>query len=588
MRAREIMEGLEQRTLLNATLAGNTLQIDGTDASDVIRVAAAGGSTSVEVNGSTQTFDTGAFDNIQLHAGSGNDDVSLSDDVATPSALYGDGGDDTLVGGAGDDTIAPGAGDDVVDGGGGSNTLDYSDRTRALTVNMDFTINGPDGEVDRYLDNIEILKTGSGDDAISVNSNGATQIQVIDAGAGNDTVDFVRHAPGATVYGGDGNDDLLVLNNGRDAVYYGGDGDDNLRTYRSSDTGRDFHGGAGIDTVDYSPFNTGYLTLTIDDQGGDGIQEGFMYDPRDNVHTDVEVVIGSQLDDHMTGSDAAETLIGGFGDDLIDGAGGNDRLEGGDGNDTLLGRDGDDTLVGGAGSDSLDGGAGTNSIVSDSDDTIVPTQVSDPVLPTDPPQDPPTDTPTTPEEPTIPTPTSGGDETPTLPAEPTEPTVSLKGGVLRIQGTDADDELLVRPNANNRNTLEVSLNGNVTSYDRTLVKKIQLRALGGNDRIDLHAIAVFSRVYGGDGNDLIYGSKRNDRLIGEDGNDWICGCAGRDVIYGNAGDDRLFGAEGNDYIRAGDGEDVVRAGDGTDRIIGSLSLDDLRGNRGDKILVELD
>jgi Ca2+-binding RTX toxin-like protein len=597
MRARDIIEGLEKRTLLAATLSGTTLEIDGGDGNDVIRVTAGADTTTVSINGTDRSFDNSDFDAIQLRAGDGADDISISDDVGVSAAIYGEGGDDTIVGGAGDDTISPGAGNDTIDGGGGYNTLDYSDRSRALSVNMDHTISGPDNEVDYYAGNIEVLKTGAGNDSISVNSNGPDDIQVIDAGAGDDTVDFIRHYDGATVYGGDGNDDLLILNAGREGAYFGGDGNDNLRTYRSSDTGRDFHGGAGIDTVDYSPFNTGFLTLTIDDQPGDGIQEGSMYEPRDNVHTDVEIVIGSQLGDSMTGSDGAETLIGGNGDDSIDGLGGDDNLQGSGGNDTLRGGEGNDTLNGGDGSDMLEGQAGDNTIISDADDEVVP-PITSPVVVTDPPNNPITDSPTdtdspsdtdNPRDPETPTPTvdgSGGDEQTPDPT-PTTATVSLNGGVLRIQGTDGDDQILVRPNAANANTIEVSLNGDVTLYDRTVIKKIQLRALAGNDHVDLHPVAILSRVYGGEGDDVIYGSKRNDRLVGEDGNDWICGCAGRDVIYGNAGDDKLFGAEGVDYIRAGEGTDIVRAGAGVDRILASFDVDDFRGNRGDKILAEL-
>ena len=70
-----------------------------------------------------------------------------------------------------------------------------------------------------------------------------------------------------------------------------------------------------------------------------------------------ENAIGTIHDDSLTGSAAANRLVG----DL-----GNDFLSGGAGDDTLLGGNGDDVLVGGAGSDAIDGGAGVDTAVFES------------------------------------------------------------------------------------------------------------------------------------------------------------------------------------------------------------------------------
>ena len=47
----------------------------------------------------------------------------------------------------------------------------------------------------------------------------------------------------------------------------------------------------------------------------------------------------------LTGTEAADALVGGVGNDTLDGRGGNDRLQGGAGNDMLLGGNGIDTAV---------------------------------------------------------------------------------------------------------------------------------------------------------------------------------------------------------------------------------------------------
>lgn len=76
-------------------------------------------------------------------------------------------------------------------------------------------------------------------------------------------------------------------------------------------------------------------------------------------------------DDTVSGSEAADLLIGGRGRDRLDGRGGHDSLDGGDdadrldgglGNDTVSGGAGNDTLIGAGGADSLLGGAGNDTL----------------------------------------------------------------------------------------------------------------------------------------------------------------------------------------------------------------------------------
>src|SRR6185436_7088454 len=55
--------------------------------------------------------------------------------------------------------------------------------------------------------------------------------------------------------------------------------------------------------------------------------------------------------DNLSGTTAADFLVGGAGNDTIDGGAGNDRLRGDAGDDSLRGGAGNDILVGGAGFD---------------------------------------------------------------------------------------------------------------------------------------------------------------------------------------------------------------------------------------------
>jgi Ca2+-binding RTX toxin-like protein len=118
----------------------------------------------------------------------------------------------------------------------------------------------------------------------------------------------------------------------------GGTGNDTL----VSDTAAgpvDFAGGAGVDTADFSG-RTAPLNISLDNAANDGAtSEG------DNIHTDVEKVIGGSGNDTLKGSRFNDTLVGGLGTDTLIGGLGNDVLDGGLGNDVLSGRDGIDTVT---------------------------------------------------------------------------------------------------------------------------------------------------------------------------------------------------------------------------------------------------
>jgi Ca2+-binding RTX toxin-like protein len=60
----------------------------------------------------------------------------------------------------------------------------------------------------------------------------------------------------------------------------------------------------------------------------------------------------------ISGTGAAELIVGGPGADTINAGGGTDCVLGGGGNDNLNGQGGDDVIIGGAGADNINGGAG--------------------------------------------------------------------------------------------------------------------------------------------------------------------------------------------------------------------------------------
>jgi Ca2+-binding RTX toxin-like protein len=87
---------------------------------------------------------------------------------------------------------------------------------------------------------------------------------------------------------------------------------------------------------------------------------------------------GGAGNDLICGGSSNDTLGGGAGEDIIDGGKGNDTITGGDGTDILRGASGDDVLAGGAGADRFSGGAGTDTVTDfsatqgDSKDSTIP------------------------------------------------------------------------------------------------------------------------------------------------------------------------------------------------------------------------
>src|SRR5438445_710679 len=93
------------------------------------------------------------------------------------------------------------------------------------------------------------------------------------------------------------------------------------------------NGGAGTDTVTYANRATA-VTVTLDDVANDGFH-GSSTVENDNVHTDVENITGSPASDALTGDAAANVLSGLGGNDRIDALAGDDTMLGGAGDDTI-------------------------------------------------------------------------------------------------------------------------------------------------------------------------------------------------------------------------------------------------------------
>ena len=198
-------------------------------------------------------------------------------------ALEGGAGNDMLYGDDGIDTLEGGDGNDMLDGGDGIDTASYAGAAAAVNVSL-------------ALQDAAQNTIGAGSDTLS-------GIENLTGSAFNDSL------------AGDDGDNKLSGGDGAD-VLTGGDGDDSL------------DGGGGNDTASYEDAAAGVTVnlalLGPQNTGGAGI----------DTLSSIEGVIGSNLDDTLTG-DAGNNVLGGLdGDDLLNGGAGDDILVGGDGNDT--------------------------------------------------------------------------------------------------------------------------------------------------------------------------------------------------------------------------------------------------------------
>ena len=333
--------------------------------------------------GSTFTglFGKTEFTKFTVNGGDGEDHLRVGSLFPVPVFLDGQNGHDefevddlvrvTVTGGSGNDTVTllGAAGDDDLtsfNAGPGVDAVVLGDDSAGFDMRNDSGL--------EQLRNARGTVIGNGlNNRISVRP-GSTDGVTIRGGGGNDVL--IGGLGGDSLFGDGGNDSLFghegddTLDGGADNdVADGGPGDDlllNIETnaeappaiyidqdgnLRALGTGGNDTFGVvrtGVDDVRVT-VNSTVRTFDMDDfanilfLGGDGNDT---MTAGSGVLDEVRM-FGEAGDDHLTGNEGTNILVGGAGDDTLNGGAGNDALEGGDG---------DDTLTGGAGSDFMDGG----------------------------------------------------------------------------------------------------------------------------------------------------------------------------------------------------------------------------------------
>ena len=516
---------------------------------------------SVGVNWILENFNYSGIE--ELHGTSGND--WFNNYGVADMAIYGEGGDDTLIGnlgnqtldgGAGSDSLSGNSGDDVLLGGDGDDWLtgDWGNDVLTGGAGVDL-INGGDGDDVLNADVNDLYVRGdAGYDKVFIEGNTGVNwyidgfyksgIEEVYGSGGADTI--VNWEPTAVSLFGRGGDDFLAGNSGNDTLA-GGTGNDMLNG-GDGDNRYLFNLGDGIDTIQDVPSGVGNrivfgagigqqdLMLTHDQlsqtltiqvgAGGDAIRL-VNFDPNNVAGSMVVSTLffndGSQVslaDLLGLGSGSGSTIIGTSGDDFLQGTAGGDVIDGLAGNDILEGLGGDDTITGGAGADLLFGGSGNDVLNADAADSLV----------------------------------MGGDGYDIAYMNDSQgvfwymDNFGSFSGLEEVHGGTGDDSLsYYGPN-------EVLLDGGA-----------------GQDRLT-----------GGSGNDVLEGGAGNDYLNGQDGNDMLRGGAGDDSFFG---DDFFSLTGGHDVLEGSDGQDFLRGAGGNDRLDGGAGTDYMEGGAGNDTYV---
>ncbi len=166
----------------------------------------------------------------------------------------------------------------------------------------------------------------------------------------------------------------------------------------------------------------------------------------------------------------------------------------------------------------------------------------------------------------------------------------LTGSTLYVTGTESNDLIGI---SIKRTQLRVNLNNVIEVFNKSLVSRIEIQALGGNDIAGWTGISIPTYINCGLGNDSVLGGLGNDSLTGAGGKDTLRGGAGidringansNDILYGDDGDDVIYGGFGNDYAEGGTGKDRFFGEDGDDKLVGGIGNDGVYGGEGNDLL----
>jgi Ca2+-binding RTX toxin-like protein len=421
---------------------------------------------------------------------------------------------ENLTGSNFNDTLSGNAGNNVLDGGAGIDTVSYANAGAGVTVTLGSVfaqVTGGAG-IDTLF-SFENLTGSSFNDTLSGNAG----TNVLDGGAGIDTVTYANAGSGVTVSlgtalaqntGGAGLDTLISFEN-----LTGSSFNDTLSGNAGSNV---LNGGAGIDTVSYANAGAG-VTVSLSLTGAQNTV-GAGFDTLSNF-------------ENLTGSNFNDTLLGNVGNNVLNGGTGIDTVSYanagaavtvslgtslsqntvGAGFDTLsnfenlTGSNFNDTLLGNAGNNVLDGGVGIDTVSYANASAAVTVTLS----------------------------LAGAQNT-------IGAGVDTLINVENLTGSNFNDTLL--GNAGN-NVLDGGAGVDTVSYiNSSGAVTVSLATTAAQNTVGA-GIDTLSNV------ENLLGSNFNDSLTGNGGNNALSGGSGADTLTGGGGADTLTGGAGVDRFR---------------------------------------
>jgi Ca2+-binding RTX toxin-like protein len=569
------------------------LTVTGDDAAELItlRIPAAS-PTSLEIDLGDGTADfripRTRFDAVRVVAGGGDDRVRIDDGgtrfpLTVPTTVLGGAGNDALTGGRGAETLLAGDGADKVAGGGGADVVDLG----AGDDRYDWRAADGNDDVDGGSGSDLVLADGTdADDRLTLSAAGARAriagdttalgtagVEHVDVNArsGSDVI-TIGDLTGTAVQQVEPNLSLGLTDAGADRVVLAGTpGNDVVNVFpnglgsalvvgthavvrvRHADPVRDalaVQGGAGRDDLSGGG---GDLPMALVLDGGDG-------------------------DDQLSGTAAADTLLGGAGNDFADGQRGDDDVRLGDGNDVYAvdAGDGADAVRGDAGTDriSLSGSSAKEQFEVAAAGQGARIAVGATAI----------ETPGGVER--VDLLSFGGSDRVAVRdltgTGVTDVTASLfdfgvPGGAfdeVTVDGTAGDDVVTAAAGP----VVLTGLPAKVTVTGTAAGDRLVIDGKDGKDTIDSTALpagGIAVHGFGSAGDDVLLGGDGDDVLGGGDGSDVIFAGSGDNVALGGAGDDVLRGEEGDDVLDGGAGDDILIGGAGDDVLLnGEVVFDD--------------
>ncbi|WP_091738117.1 calcium-binding protein [Phenylobacterium immobile] len=305
---------------IDARLGLSVFTIEGGDGADTIyanptaRVSGGAGADTIYGHGS---IDGGAGDDkIYLQAsefnfwtvrGGDGADLIVASDIG--HIIYGDAGGDTIIGGAAADNLSAaasgydaGAERDSLSGGGGNDFLSigYGDDADGgagvdmLRLSLAAATAGVDIDA-------AVIITGA---SVTIGGGVIRNIETLVGVQGSNFNDVIRLGSSSfkLPVDGAGGDDL-VIGKASSVSVLGGAGDDRFVSSTAADT---FDGGAGVDAIDYSNATAGVTANLKTGSTSDG-----------DTFSTVEILIGSNFADVLTGAGTGSTVNAGAGDDRL-------------------------------------------------------------------------------------------------------------------------------------------------------------------------------------------------------------------------------------------------------------------------------